>query len=97
MENPKTDFPPWTGPEAVRRLNVEIPPGKARYLYGLGAAQAPEVRALQQLMVDAGLPEPVDEAEELLLDLACLESGDKRAALRTIRAALAKARGERHG
>ncbi len=88
-----TDFPDWTGPEAVRRLNAASSSNGFR-----GRWQWPEnnrnveVQALQQLMVDAGLPEPVDEVEALV---TAVWEADRQGAVALIREALAKARGER--
>lgn len=85
------DFPDWTGPEAVRRLNAF----KAMTTYRWPEdGTSVHVRALQQLMVDTGMPAPKDEAEELL-DALFYGEPDRFGAIALIRAALAKARGER--
>ncbi len=96
-----TDFPTWTGPEAVRRLNAELAKD-GFFLLEREAEKCSEVRALQQLMVDLNMPEPVDEAEALwgVISKALgdfRESPSVRTAniVAIIREALAKARGER--
>ena len=84
-----TNFPPWPGPEAVRRLKAILP--KPVWSWQRDR-NSPTVISFQQLMVDAGLPEPVDEAEALQASLACYGTIGQIAILRE---ALAKARGER--
>ncbi len=85
------DFPPWTGPEAVRRLNANA--STAGFYEWPNHAGHYAVIALQQLMVDLNMPEPVDEAEELWEALD--DAGDEQA-LPLIRAFAAKIRGECH-
>ncbi len=94
-----SEFPEWTGPEAVRRLNAKE---SGHYYQWPDNRNASVVLAMQQLMVDAGLPEPVDEVAQLLRDIqACCERyGDHppretNQIMLLIREALAKARGER--
>ena len=95
-----TDFPTWTGPEAVRRLNAKD--GNGDYWRWPSNKSHPNIQALQQLMVDLAMPEPVDEAEALWAEIISPRKGapwDYRAtavrAVPLIREALAKARGER--
>ncbi len=83
-----TDFPDWTGPEAVRRLNT-LPSSDGKYSWSEDKYTR-AVKALQQLMVDLNMPEPVDEAKALLVALNLHSAYD----LTLIREALAKARGE---
>ncbi len=91
-----TTFPDWTGPEAVRRLNIKIYPGNTPYAWP-NSRHEPAVLAMQQLMVDLNMPEPKDAAEELI-DAINAEIGGVIGVSRVdilplIRAALAKAAG----
>ncbi len=87
-----TVFPTWTGPEACKRLNAEHGPLDKDWHWPEHKT-SPVVRAFQQLMVDAGPPEPVDEAEALYD--ALWQKTTRAEDITLIREALAKARGKR--